>query len=365
PKPYKDLCNVSKAGPVVILNSHEHSCDGMVILNPNLGPVLVSLSVTLNQLQSQKALLKELLARCDIRMRESESSRLFGQREVYINKTPGQCFKELLDWLWTDIVAPVYHILALHGIDSGRLWWLPTGAFTGLPLHACSPADQFIQSYTATIGSLLKSHTKKPGNSNAKVGVIGVTHTGLARDNFLPGVEKEVKNILSVIPKPYVVCLEGQQATVNAVKKQLQDCSWLHLACHGKQDLVKPTKSHLVLYDGTLELETILQMPLSNAEVVFLAACQTAMGASELINESFHLGGGFIAAGFRGAIGTMWSMNDQDGPEVAEVVYSHLFRDGQQPQAGDAAEALQLAVRELRKRNVPYERWIPFIHMGV
>jgi CHAT domain-containing protein len=128
---------------------------------------------------------------------------------------------------------------------------------------------------------------------------------------------------------------------------------------------VKPTKSHLVLYDGTLELETILQMPLSNAEVVFLAACQTAMGASELINESFHLGGGFIAAGFRGAIGTMWSMNDQDGPEVAEVVYSHLFRDGQQPQAGDAAEALQLAVRELRKRNVPYERWIPFIHMGV
>jgi CHAT domain-containing protein len=89
------------------------------------------------------------------------------------------------------------------------------------------------------------------------------------------------------------------------------------------------------------------------------------MGDSELANESFHLGGGFIAAGFRGAIGTLWSMNDQDGPLVAKAFYSHLFRDGRQPQATDAAQALHLAVKELRKRNVQYERWIPFIHMGV
>ncbi|KAJ7738679.1 hypothetical protein DFH07DRAFT_752413 [Mycena maculata] len=84
-----------------------------------------------------------------------------------------------------------------------------------------------------------------------------------------------------------------------------------------------------------------------------------------LVNESFHLGGGFIAAGFKGAIGTLWSMNDEDGPLVAETVYSHLFRDGRQPQASDAAEALHLAVRKLREKGVPYERWMPFIHMGV
>jgi hypothetical protein len=58
-------------------------------------------------------------------------------------------------------------------------------------------------------------------------------------------------------------------------------------------------------------------------------------------------------------------MKDEDGPLVAEIVYSHLFRDGQQPQASDAARALQLAVRELRNRKVSYERWMPFIHMGI
>ncbi|KAJ6575681.1 hypothetical protein DFH09DRAFT_1150863, partial [Mycena vulgaris] len=106
-------------------------------------------------------------------------------------------------------------------------------------------------------------------------------------------------------------------------------------------------------------------MNLSTAEFVFLAACQTAMGDSQLVNESFHLGGGFIAAGFRSAIGTLWSMNDWDGPLVAEKIYSHLFREGQQPQTSDTAEALQLAVQELKAQNVPYERWIPFIHMGI
>ncbi|KAJ7694382.1 hypothetical protein B0H17DRAFT_931746 [Mycena rosella] len=134
------------------------------------------------------------------------------------------------------------------------------------------------------------------------------------------------------------------------------------LGSHGHQDLHDPTKSHFQLYAGTLELETI---PLSNAQFVFLAACQTVMGNAELVNESFHLGGRFIAAGFRAAIGTMWSMNNQDSPMVAEIGYSHLFRDGQQPQASDGAEALQFAVKELTNSKVTYEQWIPFIHMRV
>ncbi|KAJ7883114.1 CHAT domain-containing protein, partial [Mycena leptocephala] len=208
-----------------------------------------------------------------------------------------------------------------------RLWWLPIGAFTGLPLHASPPTDQFIHSYTATLGSLLDANAKTSSSTAPKFGVVGVTHTGSGGMNSLKGVKQEVEKILSIIKEPSVQCLEGQAATVDAVKLQLQNCSWVHLACHGKQDLGEPTKSHL-LYGGNLELETILQMPLPNAQFVFLAACQTAMGDAKLVNESFHLGGGLIAAGFR-------------------------------------AEALHQAVKELRKRKVPYELWIPFIHMGV
>jgi CHAT domain-containing protein len=139
----------------------------------------------------------------------------------------------------------------------------------------------------------------------------------------------------------------------------------MHLACHGEQNIIEPPKSCLQLYGGTLELETILQMSLPNAEFVFLAACQTAKGDAGLVNESFHLGGGFIAAGFQGAIATMWSMMDEDGPPVAETVYSNLLGSGQRPRASEAAKALQLAVRRMRDAGVPHERWVPFIHLGI
>ncbi|KAJ7855781.1 CHAT domain-containing protein [Mycena leptocephala] len=188
------------------------------------------------------------------------------------------------------------------------------------------------------------------------------THRSRRNQSSQRGRAGSPENPFSGVQSPM---LEGEQATPEAVQLQLQDCSWAHLACHGKQDLSAPSTSHLLLYGGNLALHEILKMPLPSAQCVFLAACQTAMGDTELINESFHLSGGFIAAGFRGAIGTLWSMNDADGPVVAESVYSYLFEDGRQPQASDAAEALHLAVEKLKTRNVSYERWIPFIHMGI
>ncbi|KAJ7189524.1 CHAT domain-containing protein [Mycena pura] len=335
PKPYNVLSKASQGGPVIILNSHNDGCDAIIILS-SAEPVHVLLDVTLKELESQKRVLQQLL---------------------------GQSFYALLTWLWTGVVSPIYKMLEIHNIHDGRLWWLPTGVFTGLPLHACAPTDQFIHSYTATLGSLSDAYFKNIP-SPVKVGVTGVTDTG-SGDRPLPGVGQEVENMSSVVPLSQWECLHDEEATVDAVKLQLEHCSWVHLACHGTQNLAEPTKSHLLLYGGNLELETILKMPLSNAQVVFLAACQTAKGDPELVNESIHLSGGFIAAGFRGAIGTLWSMNDHDGPLVAKYFYSHLFRNGRQPQASDAAEALHFAVKELRRQDVPHERWVPFIHLGI
>ncbi|KAJ6569836.1 CHAT domain-containing protein, partial [Mycena vulgaris] len=364
PKPYDILCKAAERGPVIILNSHNDQCDGIIILASTSNPVHVPLpNVTLDQLKSQQTTLKQLLGSNGRTQGESESSGRLGKREKFTSKTQQEGLEDLLKWLWTSVVSPIYKALELHNIHNGRLWWLPTGSFTGLPLHASPPDhDLFIHSYTPTLGSLLESYNKKQPENVLKLGIVGVTHSGPSMVNTLKGVKEEIKKILSIV-RP-AQCLLGEKATADAVKHQLQDCSWVHLACHGKQDIIEPSKSHLLLYQGTLELETILRMALSNAEFVFLAACQTAMGDAELVNESFHLGGGFIAAGFRSVIGTLWAMDDRDGPVVAEMVYSHLFRDGRQPQASDTAEALHLAVRELRAK-VPHVRWIPFIHMGV
>ncbi|KAJ7263803.1 CHAT domain-containing protein [Mycena rebaudengoi] len=362
PKPYTDLCHVSQHGPLVILNSHHDHCDSIILLNPITDPLHLALpSVSVDRLKVQKSLLRDLIKGRNVRSRELPQARLYGYQEGIEVGLDG-----FLNWVWTCIVQPIYIALNTNGITSGRLWWCPTGDFTGLPLHAADSADQFIQSYTPTLGALLEANSRTPSTNSPHIGLVGVTHTGPRGDQELPGVEEEITKISSIAGGQYQVqILIGESATVDSVKQTLDDCPWIHLACHGEQNIIEPPKSCLQLYGGTLELETILQMSLPKAEFAFLAACQTAKGDAALVNESFHLGGGFIAAGFQGAIATMWSMVDEDEPVVAETVYSHLLGSGQRPRASEAAKALQLAVRKMRDAGVPHERWVPFLHLGI
>jgi hypothetical protein len=61
-------------------------------------------------------------------------------------------------------------------------------------------------------------------------------------------------------------------------------------------------------------------------------------------------------------------MHDEDGPEVVDVFYNHIFGTSPEsyPDSTKAAEALHLAVNKLRKeKKVPFQRWVPFIHLGL
>ena len=62
-------------------------------------------------------------------------------------------------------------------------------------------------------------------------------------------------------------------------------------------------------------------------------------------------------------------MRDQDGPIIADIFYEELFRgpDGKpalKPDTTKSVQALHIAVKKLRAHNIPFRRWVPFIHMG-
>jgi CHAT domain-containing protein len=145
----------------------------------------------------------------------------------------------------------------------------------------------------------------------------------------------------------------------------MEDCNWLHLACHGIQKPENPTKSALILEDGHLTLEEIIKLNLPNAEFAFLSACQTTTGDEKLSEEAVHIAGGMLLAGYRGVVATMWSIQDDLAPEVADEFYAHIIQDGQRPDRRKAAEALHVSVQKLRKKNVPLIEWVPFVHLGV
>jgi CHAT domain-containing protein len=126
-------------------------------------------------------------------------------------------------------------------------------------------------------------------------------------------------------------------------------------------------------------------MDIKSPNFAFLAACQTSAGgvfpcmfnpehiqslmnlllAIEMPDEAMHIAAGFQFAGFWSIISTIWTIRDKDGPRLAEQVYCHLFRDqGRTPNATEAGEALGLAIRRL-KMDIPVERLVPFVHIGV
>jgi CHAT domain-containing protein len=199
-----------------------------------------------------------------------------------------------------------------------------------------------------------------------KLAAIGVTKTtvdlGVWPD--LPSVDQELGRVATVFGN-HSQKLQDSQASIANVVDAMKSSAWLHLACHGEQDPEDPFNSGLILYDGKLSLEQILNIDLPQAKFVYLSACETAMGDGKLQNEAMHMAGGFLVAGFQGAIGTLWSMSDTDGPNIAEMVYQTILGDDNIPDVKMAAKGLHLAVQKLRKNRVPPYRWMPFIHFGI
>lgn len=197
----------------------------------------------------------------------------------------------------------------------------------------------------------------------------------------LPGTKRELKVIQEKFRAANIpfLSLEGNPATIDRIMKELESHSCVHFACHGVQDTSHPLKSGFYLSDGRLELWKMLQIQNTVADFAFLSACQTSKGEEGLPEEVIHLAAGLLAAGYRGVVGTMWSIQDRYGEKVADDFYTDLIsRRGriQKLEGGmglvgsdGAAHALHYAIQHLREElgDSPSAllTWVPYVHIGV
>ena len=241
-----------------------------------------------------------------------------------------------------------------------------------MPIHAAGlydtnergtkVSDFVISSYTPTVSALLQS----PNSNHVGQSILAVAQTASAGQSALPNTRQEIELLRdrASLNGTNFTIVQDDLATVERVVNEMNTCSWIHLACHGIQDLEDPTKSAFILADGHLELAEIIRHPLPHAEFAFLSACQTATGDAKLAEEAVHLAAGMLLAGYRGVIATMWAILDKDGPVVARIVYDEMLRDGNADYTR-GAYALHHAVEHLRLSGAPYMAWLPFIHMGL
>ena len=188
----------------------------------------------------------------------------------------------------------------------------------------------------------------------------------------IPFTRKEIHDLKALVDQFAIkpLLLEDAEATTDNVKTEMNTHSWVHFACHGIQDVNDPLKSGLHLYDGHLELLEIMRQKLSNPELAFLSACQTSKGDVKLSEEVVHLTAGMLAAGYRGVVGTMWSISDMHGPEFAMGFYQYLLREKGLGGLDStwAAYALDYTVRKVRETlgedDTTFLTWVPYVHFG-
>jgi CHAT domain-containing protein len=87
----------------------------------------------------------------------------------------------------------------------------------------------------------------------------------------------------------------------------------------------------------------------SSVYLAFLSACQTSAGNDKLSEEAVHLAAGMLAAEYRGAVATMWSIRDEYGPKFGEDFYSNPTQDSEHLSGEYAACALHHTTQNLRK----------------
>jgi CHAT domain-containing protein len=241
-----------------------------------------------------------------------------------------------------------------------------------LPIHAAgiyNPesnnsqiGEYVISSYTPTLSFLLGSMKSTVKSSFKHLSVIQPSAPGVSQ---IPNTKKELEYIRMHLGGREHVVLHGYEGTKQRVMKAMSESNWLHLACHGSQRQDEPTKSGLILEDGHLTLEELIILNLPNAEFAFLSACQTTTGEETLSDEAVHIAGGMLLAGYRGVVATMWSIQDDLAPEVADDFYRRIMEHQERPDCRKAAEALHYSIQKLRKKGVPLTSWTPFVHLGV
>ncbi|MCT7966389.1 CHAT domain-containing protein, partial [Laspinema sp. D1] len=139
----------------------------------------------------------------------------------------------------------------------------------------------------------------------------------------------EVEAIQTQFNHVNVLVLKADAASktgFNQAATKLKDAAFVHFACHGQFDFKNPQFSRLLLADaklpesdistavngfGCLTLPEIFNLRFRQCRLVTLSACETAI--TDILNTSdeyISILSGFLFAGSRNVLGTLWAVDD-------------------------------------------------------
>jgi len=262
--------------------------------------------------------------------------------------------EELARWCWDACMGPLLSSLGA----CGELTLIPTGVLPLLPLHAAwtspgssalGPAtardrsyalDQLAISYAANLRTYLAAKDQWTGFADGLV--LAVDNPASTGAPAVPGAGLEAAKLSQLFDQ--VLVLRDQDATAEAVRRELPRASLVNFSCHGAADLLHPDASRLLLAGpDTLSVAEIGQLDLSSVRLCILSACETAMIGLEHADEVINLPTALAGAGAGTVVGTLWWVPGEGSALLVNRFYQNLRSGNCSP-----AEALRQAQRWLR-----------------
>jgi len=270
---------------------------------------------------------------------------------AYVNEHSEQILRatnHYLDTLYDMLLRPL-----IEEIKTPQITIVPHGLLHFLPFHAFRDGEQYVMDrYEVTYApsaSVLRYCLEKPDVASTSPLILGVS------DELAPLVEEEVRALSQAFPEARV--LAGSEATQQAFADAAQAASFIHVATHATFRQDNPMFSSFKLADGYVTALDLFSMD-CQANLVTLSGCKSGLGEVTGSDDLMGLMRGFLYAGARSLMLSLWSVSD----ESTVLLMKEFYREWS---AGSGkAAALQSAMKAVRQAYPNPFYWAPFILVG-
>lgn len=187
----------------------------------------------------------------------------------------------------------------------------------------------------------------------------------------LPATQREAEALMSLVPERERWSALGFEANwANVTSAELKQYRFVHFATHGLLNPAYPKLSGLALSQldakgqaqpGMLRMLDAYRLEL-NADLVTLSGCRTALG-KEIRGEGLvGLSRGFMYAGARRVLASLWQVNDDATAELMKRFYQGMLGEKKLKPAAALREA-QIEMMKNTRWSSPYY-WAAFTLQG-
>jgi CHAT domain-containing protein len=247
---------------------------------------------------------------------------------------------------------------AVAWLHSDRLVVIPQGELESLPFQALQdPAngafagERFLITYAPSASIFVQ--LKKNRN------LAGATLLAAA-DPSLPGAPEEVRTLARLFSG-------RQKALTDSLIRKNDLMQWagsyniVHLAVHGKFDAQEPLLSYVNLAagpgeDGNLTAAEMFSLPLDNARLVTLSACESGRVRTTRANDIQGIQQALLFAGAQSLLVSTWKVDSESTARWMQIFY----REAQTKTSPEAAREAIRGMRRVSEFSHPHF-WAPFL----